>query len=166
MSGAAVEKQPSGPYSGDTISFRGRGQEVRGWGWAPLPEVMRPRPRRSLGGGWGAAGSWVKQTEAEQERTEELLEQGSLWAGTRATHTHRHTGMLRHTHVYRQTLTGGPGMCKAHAHTQSHGRTQSCGRVSEALRGPRPWGGLATAQGLGREQVRTGQGPANRPKGG
>lgn len=148
-----MEKQPSGPYSGDTISFRGGGRRS-GVGGGPLPEVMRPRPRRSLGGGGALQGAGLQANRGRARKDRRASRAGIAVGGghSRAqTHTHRHTGMLRHTHAYRQTLTG-PGMCKAHAHTQSHGRTQSCGRRSEHSEargpgwagncaGPRAWAG-------------------------
>ena len=163
-----MEKQPSGPYSGDTISFRGGGRRS-GVGGGPLPEVMRPRPRRSLGGGGVGRCRELgfKQTEAEQERTEELLEQGSLWAGGTCVHKRTRTGTQACSGT--RTYIGKHSQAQACArHTHTHrvmGARRAVAGVSEHSEA-RAWGGLATAQGLGRGQVRTGQGPANRPKGG
>ena len=88
-----METQPSGPYSGDRISFSGGGRRS-GVGGGPLPGVLR---RGGPGEAWAGAGLRCReldfrQREAEQEGTEELLEQGSLWAGGTRVHTRTRTG--------------------------------------------------------------------------
>ena len=96
-----MEKQPSGPYSGDMVSFRG--QEVRGWGWPPSWGHEERRP----GEAWAGAGVrcrelGFRQREAEQEGTEELLEQGSLWAAGTRMHTRRGTNAYVQAHRHAQ----------------------------------------------------------------
>lgn len=146
-----MEKQPSGPYSGDTISFSGGGSRS-GVGGGPLPGVMRLRPRRSLGrrsGAGGAAGSWASGKRRQSKKGQKnFCSRDRCGRGAPActhaqaqTHTSRHIGMHRHAHAYRHTRTG-PGMRRAAARGVSAQRPER-GR-----------------------QVRTGQDPANRPEGG
>lgn len=148
-----MEKQPSGPYSGDTISFRGGGGRS-GLGGGPRPGVMRrSRPRRSLGGGRGNAGSWASGKRRQSKKGQKsFYSRGRCgWEGTHM-HTCTGTQACTGTRTHIGTHSQAPGTHKPHAHTQSHGHTQSCGKRSEHSEargpgwpgdcaGPRAWAG-------------------------
>lgn len=94
-----MEKQPSGPYSGDTISFSGGGRRS-GVGGGPLPGVMRrPRPRRSLGAeerdALQGAGLQANRGRARRDRR-------ASGAGIAVGGGHPHA----HTHRHKRTRTG------------------------------------------------------------
>ena len=161
-----MEKQPSGPYSGDTISFRGGGRRS-GLGGGPRPGVMRrPRPRRSLGGGGGAAGSWASGKRRQSTKGQKSFYSRGRW-GRGGTHMHTRTGTQACTGT--RTHIGTRSQAWAHAsHTHTHrvmGTCRAAARGASTQR-PKAQGGQVTARGLRHGQERTGRGPANRPKGG
>ena len=126
-----MEKQPSGPYSGDMVSFSGGGRRS-GVGGGPLPGVLRRGGQEKPGRGRGcAAGSWASGKGRQSKKG-----QKSFWSRDRCgrgapacthaeaqTHTYRHIGMHRHAHAYRHMRTG-PGTRSAAAREASTQRPE------------------------------------------